>query len=230
MRDKLSGALAAEGPLDTPFKRAAAEWDNRIGSAVIMSRNWRFAAVLALLGWLGTAAGLCYAATRPPSVRLVTIDHDGVPTSRANLGVPANDFRATDRQLAHYLRMFVVDTRRVSTDPAVTKAGWMRALSRVTGTADSALRAYLKPFGAPAERSRQVMVAVEVASVLKVTEATWQVDWKESTWLPHAIKPEEASWRGLYRVQQRMPSENDPDNGIGFFVQEFHWNQLSQGK
>jgi type IV secretion system protein VirB5 len=31
----------ASAPLETPFHRAAQEWDRRIGEPVVQARNWR---------------------------------------------------------------------------------------------------------------------------------------------------------------------------------------------
>ena len=37
------------GELDTPYKRASKEWDDRIGSAVVQAKNWRLATFATLL-------------------------------------------------------------------------------------------------------------------------------------------------------------------------------------
>jgi type IV secretion system protein VirB5 len=227
MRGKLARLYASDGELGTPFRRAAAEWDGRMGSAVVQARNWRVAALFAVIGWLGASAGLVVLAQRPPALRLVTLDRDGLPVSRVN-AVAAADFRPTELQVAQYLRAWIVDVRRVSSDPGVTKQGWIRALGRVVGTADRQLRDYLKPFGSPVERSRKAMVTVEAGSmhVIKVTGETFQADWTEKAWLPHASLPVESAYRGLHRIHLRPPTDGDPDNAIGFFVAEYHWNQL----
>jgi type IV secretion system protein TrbF len=225
IRGKLASLYASDGELDTPFRRASAEWDRRMGSTVVQARNWRVAALLAVLGWLGASAGLVLLAQRPPALRLVTLDRDGAPLSHVS-PVAAVEFRATDQQVAHYLREWILDARRVSSDAGVTKAGWVRALGRVVGTADPELHAYLKPFGSPVARSRQVMVALGQVHIIKVTDSTFQADWQEQVWTPNAAKPVESTFRGLHRIQLRPPTDDDPDNAIGFFVAEFHWNQL----
>jgi type IV secretory pathway TrbF-like protein len=226
MRGKLARLYASDGELDTPFRRAAEEWDRRMGSAVVQSRNWRLAAFFAVLGWLGASAGLVVLAQRPPVLRLVTLDRDGVPVSRVS-AVAADDFKPTELQIAQYLRAWIIDVRRVSSDPGVTKQGWVRAAGRAVGTANQQLRAYLKPFGSPVERSRQAMVTVDPdVHVIKVTGETYQADWKEKLWTPHASQPVESAYRGLHRIYLRPPTTDDPDNAIGFFVSEYHWNQL----
>ena len=225
MRGVLARKYASVGELGTPFQRASAEWDDRIGSAVVQSRNWRLAALIAVLGWFGSSAGLVALAQRPPALRIVTLDQEGKPTSRV-ASVAAADFVATDLQVAHYLREWIYDTRRVSSDPGITKAGWLRAHDRAVGTAERELREYLKAFGSPVDRSRKVMVVVSEVNAIKVTGSTWQVDWKEKVWARQTAEPEESTYRGLHRLQMRPPKVDDPDNAIGFFVAEFHWNKV----
>lgn len=225
MRGKLARLYASDGELDTPFKRARDEWDNRQGSVVVQTRNWRLAAFVAVLGWFGASGGLVLLAQRPPVLHMRTVDKDG-QVVRNESAVAAADFKPTDRQIAQYLREWITDVRRVSSDPGVTKQGWVRALGRVVGAADKQLREYLKPFGSPVERSRKAMVTVDGLHVTKVTGETYQVDWTEKLWTPHATQPIESTWRGLHQIHLRTPTADDSDNAIGFGVSEYHWNQL----
>lgn len=225
LRGKIAKLYAADGELDTPFKRARAEWDQRIGSSVVQARNWRLAAFFAVLGWLCSSGGLVLLAQRPPTLRVHTIDKDGQPV-RQDAAIAAADFKATDRQVAHYLREWIFAARTVSSDGGVTKRGWEKAYSRTVGDAYSQLYAYLKPFGKPDKRSREVMITIDEVAVTKVTEATFQADWTEKLWTARTSKPVESTYRGLHRIEMRTPKADDVDNAIGFFIREYHWNKL----
>jgi type IV secretion system protein VirB5 len=225
MRGKLARLYAADGELDTPFKRASAEWDHRIGSSVVQARSWRVAALFACIGWLAATAGLIFLAQRPPALRVHTLDQDGEPV-RKQAAVAAADFKATDRQIAHYLREWIFAARSVSSDAGVTKRGWSKAYSRAVGDAYTELYSFLKPFGKPDKRSKEAMVTIDEVAVTKITEATYQADWTEKLWTPRASKPVESTYRGLHRIQMRPPAANDLDNAIGFYIREYHWNKL----
>ena len=54
-----------EGKRQTPYQRGKAEWDERIGSVVVQSKNWRYATFGCLLLLGITIAGLIYVGTRP---------------------------------------------------------------------------------------------------------------------------------------------------------------------
>nr|AQQ74853.1 hypothetical protein [uncultured bacterium] len=58
----------ATAPIETPYTLAAREWDNRIGSARVQARNWRYIAFAAMSGMLMLAVGL---------IHLSTIEHGG---------------------------------------------------------------------------------------------------------------------------------------------------------
>ena len=223
MRGKLAQLYASTDQPETPFQRAQAVWDERRGAVVMAARGWRRLAYIALFGWLGTSGAFVFMALRPADVRINTIDHDGVLTSQVAL-VRAADFRPTDQQVAHYLHEWILDARRVSSDAGVTRRGWLRALARSLGTANQQLRGHL--VGSPVERSRKGMVTLDHVNVIKVTGDTYQVDWVEKVWNPHVTTPVESSYRGLHRIRLQPPAADDIDNPIGFFVSEFHWNQV----
>jgi type IV secretion system protein VirB5 len=225
LRGKIPQLYASDGELDTPFKRARAEWDHRIGSSVVQARNWRLGALLAVIGWLCSTGGLVVLAQRPPTLRVHTIDKDGQPV-RQDAAVAAADFKATDRQIAHYLREWIFAARRVSSDAGVTKRGWELGYSRTVGAAYAELYAFLKPFGRADKRSREVIVTVDEVAVTKVTDLTFQADWAEKVWTARASKPVESTYRGLHRIQLGTPKADDVDNAIGFHIREFHWNKL----
>ncbi len=54
------------GELDTPYKRASQEWDDRIGSAVVQANNWRLATFATIVFVaLPSICGMIYLGAQP---------------------------------------------------------------------------------------------------------------------------------------------------------------------
>jgi len=212
---------------DTPFRRARQEWDNRIGSAVVQAKNWRLAFFMACSGLLLSLGGSIYISTLPRQIPfIIEVDRDGPALVRGEIGSEATRFTPTDLQVRHYVRTFVSAVRRVSTDAAVVKRDQTQAYSLVSERAHDQLRGYFRTVGDPVKRASAGAIQVEIPSAIKVTDSTWQLDWIERHWEPQRAEPKETRWRGLFRVQLRPPTAVDPDNPIGLYIDEFHWDQV----
>jgi len=79
-----------KGALDTPYKRAKQEWDDRIGDAVIQARNWRLATfAVVLLIAMPSLIGLIYVGTLPKKVpHIVEVAHTVEPSEKAGRVTP----------------------------------------------------------------------------------------------------------------------------------------------
>src|SRR5882724_6039713 len=90
---------------ETPYQRAGQVWDERIGSARVQAKNWRFAffGMLALSG--GLAVGLVWQTERGTITPwVVEVDRVG----QAQAVAPAEaDYRPTDPQIAWHLARFI---------------------------------------------------------------------------------------------------------------------------
>jgi type IV secretory pathway TrbF-like protein len=134
---------APEGPLDTRYKRARQEWDNRMGSAVIQAKNWRLAtfAALTLVGF--SIIGLTYLGAQPKTIpHIVEVDKLGAPRYVGAVGQSAHDYRPSEASLRYHLRRFIDATRTLSSDAAVVKRNWLDAYTLVTSNAANELNLY----------------------------------------------------------------------------------------
>jgi type IV secretory pathway TrbF-like protein len=123
----------------------------------------------------------------------------------------------------------------VSIDPGVAHIGWNTALWLTTVRGQSMVGAYLKPIidgndtsGRASADGREGTVTVEVMQALKMTESSWQVDWKEHIWDMHGKPAGDSMWRGVFHVKLHMPADEEglAKNPTGMFVDEFHWVKL----
>lgn len=224
---KPTPSYAPGTPPPSPYDRARQEWDNRIGSARAQAHNWRTMAFGCLLLSFGLAGGLVWQSQKdqhPPYI--VEVDPSG---EVRKVSLPQDQYRITDAQIASHLVDFVMWTRSKSTDPIVIRQNWLNAYKFVTPKSKTTLDAYAsqdKPF----EGIGTVAKTVDVTNVLKQTETTFQVLWRETTYKNGANQGHQL-FRGSFTIAQRPPKTDRDlyDNPLGFYIESFAWSQDFEG-
>ena len=224
MSFKRSGLRYGETPEPvTPYQKAAQVWDERIGSARVQAHNWRLMALgslalaiilAAILLWLGRSG------SAPPYI--VEVDPRG--GARA-VGPAAEAYKPSDAQIAFHLARFVDNVRSLSIDPVVVRQNWLKAYDFVTDRAAVTLNEYARnndPFAKVGRES----VAVEITSVVRASESSFQVRWLERLFEGGA--PKDTKYlTGLFSVVITPPRtvEAVRKNPLGIYVHAFNWSQ-----
>lgn len=217
-----------EGQVETRYRKARKEWDDRMGGAVIQARNWRLATLLALGLVLVSLAGTIYLGAQPKAVpHIVQVDKIGAPTYIGPIGQSAREYRPGDATIKYHLRRFIDQTRGVSSDPAVVRKNWTDAYTVITPNAANQLSAYAER-NDPIKRAQDARVTVDVSAVVQVSKETWQADWEEKTWDKAGNQVGSAVWRGTFKILLRTPESEDQiaTNPIGLYIDEFHWSKV----
>ena len=207
----------------TPYQSAAQAWDERIGSARVQAHNWRLMALGSLvlsfvfssiLLWLGRSG------TAVPYI--VEIDRQG--GARA-IGPAAEVYRPTDAQIAFHLARFIESVRSLSIDPVVVRQSWLKAYDFVTSTAAVTLNAYARDNDPFAKVGRET-VSVEVTSVVRASDASFQIRWAERSFEGGAPK-DTRRLTGIFTVVVVAPrtAEQITRNPLGIYVHAFNWSQ-----
>lgn len=220
-----------EGGLDTPYKRARQEWDNRMGSAVIQAKNWRLAtfATLLLIAF-PSLLGLVYLGAQPKAVpHIVEVSADGKAVYRGPVGRNWSEYRPDEASVKYHLGRFVHDTRMVSSDKAVVKRNWLDAYTLVTQRAANTLNEHAKKHN-PFDRSETQRVSVQILGMVQISAESWQIDWKESSWGKRGEPFGDEFWRGIFSIALKKPESEQQlaANPIGLFIDEFHWSKIQR--
>ena len=218
-----SDRYGSSTPVETPFMRAAQEWDRRIGEPVVQARNWR---LMAFAGWsvsLLAVAGLIYlAANRTIATYVVPIDKYARP---GQIELAGRQYNPTTAEIGYFLADWVTRTRSKSIDPIVIRDNWTAAYHFVLGPAIGQLNDWAKvhdPFAGAGQRA----VTVEVISVLPRSAATDQVEWRETTYDQGATTSTE-TWTGLFTTKIQPP-KNEAElraNPLGVYIIAFQWSR-----
>jgi type IV secretion system protein TrbF len=207
----------------TPYQKAAQVWDERIGTARVQAANWRLLALgslavslmmAAILLWLGRAG-----ATVP---YIVEIDSQG---SARPVGHAVETYKPSDAHIAFHLARFVEHVRALSIDPVVVRQNWLKAYDAVTDRAAIALNEHAREHDPFAKVGRET-VAIEVTSVVRASDTSFQVRWLERSFEGGAPKATNRL-TGIFSIVVVPPrtAELVRKNPLGIYVHAFNWSQ-----
>jgi type IV secretion system protein VirB5 len=163
----------------TPFQKAAQRWDERIGSARIQARNWRLLAFGSLMLALALAMALIFAGSVG---RVVPYIVEIGPNGEARAAGPAGTaYSPSDAQIAYHLVRFVENVRALSIDPFVVRQNWLTAYDFVSDRAAVTLSDHARE-KVPFSRIGDETIAVQVVSVVRATDSSFQVRWIERSY------------------------------------------------
>ena len=206
---------------EPPYQRAGQVWDERIGSARVQARNWRLMALggLTLSGAL--AGGLLWQSLQSRVVPYV-VEVDRLGEARA-VAPAAEGYRPTDPQIAWHLGRFVSQVRSVSLDPVLMRQDWLAAYDMVTGRGAKFLGEYARaadPFAGVGQRT----VSVQVTSVVRASDRSFQVKWTETAWERGSLAGT-TRWTAILAVALRPPKSADMlrRNPLGLYVDAIDW-------
>ena len=211
--------------LETPYSRAGQVWDDRIGAARVQARNWRAMAFGSLLLATGLAAGLLWQ-TRQSRVVPYVVAVDQLGEARAVAPASAT-YQPTEAQIAWYLAHFIRDVRTVALDPVVMRQNWMEAYSFVTARGAAFLDQQARssnPFADIGART----ATVQVTSVVRVSDNSYQVKWTENAFVPGGAASV-SHWTAIMTVVVKAPRSVEilRRNPLGLYVDGIDWSRNS---
>lgn len=212
---------------ETPYQRAAQVWDERIGSARVQARNWRFMAFGSLILSAGFASALVWQSARGTVVPwVVQVDNLG----QAQTVAPANaDYRPTDPQIAFHLGRFIEQVRAIAADAIIVRQNWLRAYEWTTDRGAAALNDYAR-INDPFTRVGRQQIAVEVSSVIRASQNSFRVAWTERHFENGQLSTTER-WTAILTIVIQPPrdAERLRANPLGIYVNAISWSrEMSQ--
>ncbi len=224
MRFKRSTLRYGQSPQPvTPYQKAAQRWDERIGSARVQAANWRLMAIGCLALSLIMAAILLWLGRSGNAIPyIVEIDKDGAARP---VGEATEAYTPGDAQIAFHLARFVENVRALSIDPVLVRVNWLRAYDFVTDRAAITLNAYARE-NDPFTKVGRETVAVEVRSVVRASDNSFQIQWVEKSFrdgIPHAT----TKMTGIFSILISPPRTVDlvRKNPLGIYVHSFNWSE-----
>ena len=208
---------------ETPYQKAGQVWDERIGSARVQAKNWRLMA-LGCLGLCFVTSGALVWRSMQSTVTPYVVEVDETGAARAI--APATErYTPTDAQIAHHLANFIERVRGLSVDPVVVRENWLRAYDFVTDRAATTLNEYASandPFADVGRKSR----TVDVVSVVRVSDDSFQARWIEKTYENGALMKAQR-FTGLFSIVTQPPKDAATlrANPLGLYINSLNWGE-----
>lgn len=208
---------------ETPYQRAGQVWDDRIGSARVQARNWRLTAFISLGLAAGVSGALVWQSLQSRVVPYV-VEVDRLGEARA-VNEAVAGYRPTDPQIAWHLARFITNIRSTSLDPVLMKRGWLEAYDFATRRGAQFLGEYARannPFGRVGERT----VSVQVTSVVRASDTSFQVKWAETAF-ERGARASSSRWTAILTIVTRPPvdAETLRRNPLGIYVDAIDWSR-----
>ena len=210
-------------PPETPYQPAGQLWDGRIGSARVQARSWRLMAFGCLFLTAGTSAALAWQSLQSRVVPYV-VEVDRLGEARAVQAADV-DYRPTDPQVAWHLARFITNIRSVSLDPVLMRRAWLEAYDFATRRGAQFLGEYARaasPFAQVGERT----VSVQVTSVVRASDRSFQVKWTEAVF-ERGAQAGTSRWTAILTIVSKAPASADVlrKNPLGIYVDAIDWSR-----
>ncbi|MBB3810876.1 MULTISPECIES: conjugal transfer protein TrbF [Hyphomicrobiales] len=208
---------------ETPYQKAAQIWDERIGSARVQARNWRYMAFGCLALSAGFAAALVVQSARGTVVPwIVQVDKLG---QAQTVAAATADYRPTDPQIAWHLARFIEQVRSVPADPIIVRQNWLRAYEWTTDRGAAALNDYAR-VNDPFTKVGKQQVAVEVSSVIRASPESFRIAWIERRYENGQLSTTER-WTAIFTIVVQPPrdAERLKANPLGIYVNAINWSR-----
>ena len=212
---------------ETPYQKAAQVWDDRIGSARVQAKNWRYMAFGSLVLSAGFASALVWQSVQGTVVPwVVQVDNLG----QAQTIAPATaDFRPTDPQIAWHLGRFIEQVRSIPADPIIVRQNWLRAYEWTTDRGAGALNDYART-NDPFTKVGTQQIAVDVSSVIRASPDSFRVAWIERHFENGQLSGTQR-WTAILTIAIQPPrdAERLKVNPLGIYVNAINWSrEMSQ--
>ena len=208
---------------ETPYQKAGQIWDERIGSARVQAKNWRLMAFGSLSLSLLLGGGMIWQSTMSRvTPYVVEVDHLGQVQT---VGPAVQNYQPTDAQIAWYLGRFIGNVRGLSIDPILVRQSWIEAYDFATDRGAIFLNDFARandPFAAVGTRS----VSVQISSVVRASDTSFQVKWTEQTY-EHGSLAKTERWTGILTtiIQTPRNAEILRKNPLGLYVNGIAWTR-----
>lgn len=207
----------------TPYQAAAQVWDERLGASRVQARNWRLMAFGCLGLALLMAAGLVWRSSQSlVTPYVVEVDSTGQVRT---VGEAASAYQPADAQIAHHLARFIGQVRALPIDPVVVRQNWLQAYQYTTDRGAATLNEYARS-NDPFARVGKESVTVEVTSVVRASEDSFQMRWDERRYINGSAAGLER-WTAVLSVVLQPPRTEEKlrSNPLSIYINGLSWSR-----
>ena len=134
-------------------------------------------------------------------------------------------YEPNDAQIAFHLAEFIKRIRSLSIDPIVVRTNWLQAYAFASGRAVNKLNEFARA-NDPFERIGERTVAVEVTSIVRASDTSFQIRWLERRYVNGSLSATER-WTALATITIDPPRDVETlgKNPLGIYVTSLNWSR-----
>jgi type IV secretion system protein VirB5 len=132
-------------------------------------------------------------------------------------------------QIAFHLASFFENVRSLSIDPIVVRKNWLQAYDYATARAANTLNEHARE-NDPFSRIGEHTIAIEVTSVVRASDNSFQIRWSERRYVNGSFASTER-WTALASIAIDPPRDTDTlrKNPLGIYVTSLNWSRELDG-
>lgn len=160
---------------------------------------------------------------------VIEIAADGSATMNPDAVTLLQDWTPAEETKRHFLGEFIRELRSVSSDPQIVQANIDRLYNRVTGNAADQVTDYIRETD-PRNRLKNETVTIKIASILPLSDQTYQIDFRETVWTKSLRIKSDTHYRCIASFEIYTPRTNKQAlyNPIGLYITEFAIQQVQE--
>jgi type IV secretory pathway TrbF-like protein len=217
---------------ESVYLRARDEWDNRIGQSVVQAKNWRVACILSLILSVLLFFGFLYQASRNKVIpMIIAVDRQsGEPKIIGK--VTEITYQPQEQEIKYFLNHFIQRVRAVPNDSVLIKQNWLEAYHFMRPAAAAILNEQTQSdINSPLKKIGEKQVVVQVISVTKISDISYQLRWTETLYAKSGEKLDRYNMSGIFSIEFDTPTTEKAltINPLGLFITSFQWTKEMTG-
>ncbi|MGD0234765.1 MAG: conjugal transfer protein TrbF [Syntrophorhabdales bacterium] len=215
----------ATGP-ETPYQRARQAFDDLIGNARMQAANWRMACFGCLALLFIAIVGLIWVSLKVRVVPyIIEVNQEGAVNVVARA---EQTYQPSLAAVKYFVSQFVTWVRSIPVDPVVLRQNFLNSYNFVTPKGRNTLNAYAQEQD-PFKKLGQKAVSVELSSVVKLSETSYQAMWTEQEYSSSGAPVTKKAYTGVFNLEFRTPKDERTlfANPLGVYVDFFNISQVN---
>lgn len=217
-----------------PYLNAKKTWNSYVGSLMSSRLIWQVTALISLLITLCAISGVIYIGSQSKYIPYIVEKDSTGRVTAGGLAYPAAS--PSDIMYQAAVSDFIFYSRMVTPDVSLQRKAIFKVYSMLSDNDPSItkMNEWMQKDGkSPFERASKEVVNVEIKSVLKQTNNTWQIEWLESVRDRQGVLIKEPfRMRALVTVYQSAPNpsktlEDMNNNPANIYINDFSWSELN---
>lgn len=217
-----------------PYLAARRTWNGHVAGIISQRQTWQAIGCFSLLIALAAVGGIIHIGSQSKFIPyVIEVDKLGQAVAMGPVTATSN---VDERVIRATLAEFIKNARMVTVDVALQRDAIYKVYShlRAEEPAIQKMNEWLNgnPESNPFERASKEIVSIEIKSIMRLSNSTWQIDWEETTRdTTGIINTPIRLWRAVVTIAVVPPGAKLSEkqlqrNPMGIYVKDFSWARL----